>query len=246
VNYNTTVNNINLVGNFKNARFISGRSGVTSVVTTDFGRRKTTINNDVVAMDRDLNKVGDAHRWLSREPSRENRQFSDRKVPDRVIRTRRENDARFVSTRPEWNGRNRNEGPRNSSDIRRADAPRNDAAPRNEPDRGRQDEGNRGRGANANNANVAAAPNRSESVRTPQTPERREAVAFPRNEPARGRQDEGTRGRGANANNANVAAAPNRSETVRRPETPERREAVVFPRNESDRGRQAEGNRGRS
>ena len=78
VNNVTVVNNINVINTYRNARFISGRSGVTSIVSNDFGRRRVTVNNYVVGNDRDFSRAGDAGRWLGREPSRENRQFSDR------------------------------------------------------------------------------------------------------------------------------------------------------------------------
>ncbi|HET9942605.1 MAG TPA: DUF6600 domain-containing protein, partial [Terriglobia bacterium] len=73
VNNVTYVTNVNVIGNYKNARFISGRTGVTSVVHNDFGRRNITINNYVVARDRDLRQGSDAGRWLSNAPSREHR-----------------------------------------------------------------------------------------------------------------------------------------------------------------------------
>ena len=270
VNNVTVVNNINVVGSYRNARFVSGRSGVTSVVAGNFGRGRTTINNFVVARDTDLKRAGDAGRWLPHEPSRENRQFSNRQVSARVT-ARREVDRDFVSTRPEWNGRNRGESarsqPRPADNSRRVDAApqRNDAPQRIEPDRARQPEGNRGRGENP----VAAAGNRPDNVRRPETPQRSETVAAPRNEANRNRSDNSPRvdtsqrspmvafprndsdrerqpdrNRGRDLTPASGAAG-NRPDTVRRPETPQRNEAVVFPRNETDRGRQPEGNRGR-
>jgi hypothetical protein len=99
VNNVTVVNNINVVNTYRNARFVSGHSGVTSVVSHDFGRRNITVNNYVAGKDRDYSRAGDAERWLSREPTRENRQFTDRQAPSRVA-SRREVERPFV-TRPD-------------------------------------------------------------------------------------------------------------------------------------------------
>ena len=256
VNYNTRVTNINLIGNFKNARFVSGRTGVTSVVSNDFGRRKTTINNYVVAKDRDLRQVGDAGRFWPNQPSRENRQFSDRKVPDRVRTPPRDSDNRFVSTRPEWNSRgrqpngntpapgNRGRGenaaaaaagnrPDNAGRPVASDSNRPVAFPGNDRDRGRGAEGNRGRGENP-----TAAAGRPENPSRPETSDANRVVAFPRNDADRGRGAEGNRGRGENP-----AAAAGRPENPGRPETPDANRPVVFPRNNDfDRGREAEEN----
>ena len=78
INNTTVVNNINVVNTYRNAHFVSNRNGVTSVVSGDFGRRNTTINNYVIAKRHDLEHTSDAERWLPNEPSRENRQFSNR------------------------------------------------------------------------------------------------------------------------------------------------------------------------
>jgi hypothetical protein len=80
---------------YRNAHFVSGRNGVTSVVSGDFGRRNIT-NNYVIAKSHDLEHTSDAGRWLPKEPSRENRQFSNRvatvhKTPHPDV------DRRFVS-----------------------------------------------------------------------------------------------------------------------------------------------------
>jgi hypothetical protein len=225
----TYVNNINVVNTYRNARFVSGRSGVTSIVAGNFSR-KITINNYVVAKDSDLKRAGNADRWLPHEPSRENRQFSERRAPH--VNTKPDVDRRFVSTRPEWNTRDRRDN------TRRVDAsPRND---RNDSDRGRQLEGNRGRGENPA---APVAGNRPDSVRRDENPRPAERVTAPGNDSARGRQPESNRGRGENPA---APVAGNRPDNARREENPRRTEPVTFPRNDSERGRQPEGNRGRS
>ena len=152
VNHVTVVNNVNLVGTYRNARFISGRSGITSIVSGDFGRRRVTVNNFVVGKDRDFKRVGDAGHWLSREPSRENRQFSDRPVSRRVS-THKEVDRKFVSTRPDRNDYSRRDG---------ANAPRMDG--RSTPADGRRAEGpqgDRGRGDHSGGVS-SATPQRND------------------------------------------------------------------------------------
>jgi hypothetical protein len=225
----TYVNNIDVVHNYRNARFISGRSGVTSIVAGNFAQ-KVTINNYIVAKDSDLKRAGNADRWLPREPSREHRQFSERRAPH--VNAKPDLDRRFVSTRPEWNGRDR------PDNARRIDAsPRND---RNDSDRSRQPEGNRGR--NENPAPPVAG-NRPDNARRDESPRRNESVTFPRTDSGRGRQDAGNRGR---SENPAPPVAGNRPDNVRRDESPRRNESVTFPRTDSDRSRQPEGNRGRS
>jgi hypothetical protein len=228
VNY-TTVTNINVAGNFKNARFISGRSGVTSVGSTDFGRKKITINNYIVAKDRDLKHVSNADRWLPQQPSRENRQFSDRRVPERG-NARRNADQNFVSTRP---GTGRQDTPRRTE----TPAVNNVAnAPRNDSDRGRGSEQNRGRAQNP-----TPVANRPDNSRRPETPAGNSVVSFPRNDSDRGRGSEGNRGRAQNP-----TPVANRPDNSRRPETAAGNSRVSFPRNDNDRVRGSEGNRGRA
>ena len=227
VNY-TTVTNINLVGNFRNARFISGRSGVTSVGSTDFGRKKITINNYIVAKDRDLKNVSNADRWLPQQPSRENRQFSDRGVPERSS-ARRDVNQGFVSTRPGWNRPDTSRRPETS-------AGNAVSAPRNDSDRGRGFAGNRGR-----TENPAPAVNRPGNSRRPETPAGNSVVSFPRNDAERGRGSDGNRGR-----TESPAPPVNRPDNSRRPETPAGNSVVSFPRNDAERGRGSDGNRGRN
>jgi len=224
----TYVNNINVVNTYRNARFVSGRSGVTSIVAGNISR-KITINNYVVAKDSDLKRAGNADRWLPHEPSRENRQFSERRAPH--VNTKPDVDPRFVSTRPEWNTRDRRDN------TRRVDAsPRND---RNDSDRGRQLEGNRGRGENPA---APVAGNRPDSVRRDENPRPVERVTASGNDSARGRQPESNRGRGENPA---APVAGNRPDSVRRDENPRPVERVTAPGNDSARGRQPESNRGR-
>ena len=246
VNHVTVVNNINVVNSYRNARFISGRSGVTSVVVNDFGRRKVSVNNYVVGNDRDYRSAGDAGRWLGREPSRENRQFSDRPVSPRMDK-RPEVDRRFVSTRPDReNGRRRDDGQIQRVDLR---TPRPAAVPENArtndaPQRGVavapananrgavQQQGNRGR---EESPRVVASP-APENPRAAETPRRNDAVVFPRNEGQR----QGNRGRNENPT---VAAAP--AENRQRPNTFQRNEPVAVPANEPQRER-PQGNGGRN
>jgi len=213
----TYVHNIDVVQNYRNARFISGRSGVTSIVAGNFAR-KVTINNYVAAGENDLRRAGQADRWLPHEPSRENRQFSDRRAPH--VETRRDVDPRFVSTRPVSNPRDRDDK------VRRVDAsPRND---RNDAGRG-QSEGNRGR---IENLSSPVAANRANNGRSENT---RGPISVPRN-------DFGNRGR------SEVPAPPvvaNRPDNGRRNENAQRRDAVNFPNNNSGRVRQPEDNRAR-
>src|SRR6185503_8718606 len=48
------INNVNVINTYRNARFVNGHNGVTSVYPGDFGRRRVTVNNYIFANDRDL------------------------------------------------------------------------------------------------------------------------------------------------------------------------------------------------
>ena len=220
VNNVTVVNNINVVNTYRNARFISGRSGVTSVVNLDFGRRSVNQRNFIVGNDRDFARASDAGRWLQREPSREHRQFSDRQVSTRVI-ARRDVPREFV-TRPGRNDRDNRGGlvqtrvpPNNSTPqaARRADAP-----PRTEPVVARTPAPDISRGSSSDA--------RARSDR------RNESVVFPRSQAERdGQQPQTNPGRGQSLGGASTegrrvtADARTRSDqSARTPETNRARE----------------------
>ena len=247
VNNNVTVvNNINVVNTYKNARFISGRNGVTSVVSNDFGRRTITVNNFIVANNRDLQRAEHGDRWLPKEPSREHRQFSSRTVSARA--SSRPNVDRPFVTRP---GRN--------TDTRSG---RGDARVQPNPS---VDTGRRGNGSQRNETvNVpnpgrgggnAPAATRGNARVVPEAPadtggrgnstRPNESVVSPRNEPGRGRQPENSASRGGGntpaATRGNARVQPEApADTGRRGNSNGPNESVVFPRNEQGRGRQPE------
>ena len=220
VNHVTVVNSINVVGTYRNARFISGRSGITSIVSGDFGRRRVTVKNFVVGKDRDFKRAGDAGHWLNREPSRENRQFSDRTVSRRVS-IHKEVDRKFVSTRSDRNDFNRHDG---------GNAPRMDA--RSTPADGRRAEapqGDRGRGDHSGGVS-SGTPQRNDKDHERQQDNRGKGEKP-------GRVASGTPG-------DSHRGTPGQPENARKPETPKKYEPVVFPRNNKDHERQQD-NRGK-
>ena len=80
-NNTTIVNNVTVVNNFRNARFVNGRNGVTSVNTGDFGRgRQVNTNNFVRASNSDLARAGSVQGRLPFTPSADARRMSDRPV----------------------------------------------------------------------------------------------------------------------------------------------------------------------
>ena len=96
------VNSVNVINTYRNARYIGGRNGVTSVVAGDFGRRRVTVNDYVVARDRDLDRAGDVRGRMPFESSRDSRQFSDRQVVvSRDGGRRNDNNRQVVVSRPE-------------------------------------------------------------------------------------------------------------------------------------------------
>ena len=75
------VNNVTVVNNFRNARFVNGRNGVTSVNAADFGRgRQINSNNFVRASNNDLARAGSVQGRLPFTASADARRFSDRQV----------------------------------------------------------------------------------------------------------------------------------------------------------------------
>ena len=97
------INNVNIINSYRNARYVGDHNGVTSVFAGDFGRRRVTVNNYIVANDRDLNRAGDVRGRVPFEASRDSRRFSDRQVVvNRDDGRRRNNDNRqFVASRPD-------------------------------------------------------------------------------------------------------------------------------------------------
>ncbi|MCU1339696.1 MAG: hypothetical protein JWO19_5277 [Bryobacterales bacterium] len=80
-NNRTVINNITVVNNYRNARFVNGRNGVTSVNAGDFGRgRSINTNNFVRASNNDLARAGAVQGRLPFNPSTEGRRMSDRTV----------------------------------------------------------------------------------------------------------------------------------------------------------------------
>ena len=80
-NNTTIVNNVTVVNNFRNARFVNGRNGVTSVNANDFGRgRRVDSNNFVRASNNDLTRAGSLQGRLPFSASRDGRRMSDREV----------------------------------------------------------------------------------------------------------------------------------------------------------------------
>jgi hypothetical protein len=80
-NNTTIVNNVTVVNNFRNARFVNGRNGVTSVNATDFGRgRRIDSSNFVRASNTDLARAGSVQGRLPSSASRDGRRMSDRQV----------------------------------------------------------------------------------------------------------------------------------------------------------------------
>jgi hypothetical protein len=231
VNNTTVVNNINVVNTYRNAHFVSGRNGVTSVVSGDFGRRNITINNFVIAKNHDLEHTTDGGRWLPKEPSRENRQFSNR-VSTVHKASHPDVDRPFVSHPDRSN--------RDSNQARGEGRPESHGADRGNS-RGRQPENNRGRGNDSSASQDSRVPPNTENGRRGNDSRRTETVTFPRNEQGRGPRSEVNRGR-ADASQPPPQSNPSPSNLRRTDET--RRGAVVAPRN--DRAQQPETGRDRN
>jgi len=120
------VNNINVINSYRNARFVNGRTGVTSVVAGDFGRRRVSVNNFVAANDRDLNRAGEVRGRIPVEPTREARRLSDRQVVSRND-GRRNNDRQFVVSRPDPARASQPSQPRQEARQEVRQEPRNNA-----------------------------------------------------------------------------------------------------------------------
>jgi hypothetical protein len=97
-NSTTIVNNVT-VNNFRNARFVNGRNGVTSVNANDFGRgRRIDSNNFVRASNNDLARAGSVQGRLPFSASRDGRRMSDRQVNQQSA-PRLSDNTRFAPSR---------------------------------------------------------------------------------------------------------------------------------------------------
>jgi len=104
-NNTTIVNNVTVVNNFRNARFVNGRNGVTSINANDFGRgRRIDSNNFVRASNTDLTRAGSVQGRLPFSASRDGRRMSDRQVSPQSAPRLSEN-TRFAPTRGGGGGR---------------------------------------------------------------------------------------------------------------------------------------------
>jgi len=98
-NGTTIVNNVTVVNNSRNARFVNGRNGITSVNANDFGRgRRIDSNNFVRASNNDLVRAGSVQGRLPFSASRDGRRMSDRQVNQQTA-PRLSDNTRFAPTR---------------------------------------------------------------------------------------------------------------------------------------------------
>ena len=85
-NNTTIVNNVTVINNYRNARFVNGRNGVTSINAGDFGRgRSINTNNFVRASNADLTRAGAVQGRLPFNATSESRRFSDRPVNQQAL-----------------------------------------------------------------------------------------------------------------------------------------------------------------
>jgi len=78
---NTSIVNVRVDNNYRNARFVNGRNGVTSVNANDFGRgRQINSRNFVRASNSDLTRAGSVQGRLPFTASADARRMSDRSV----------------------------------------------------------------------------------------------------------------------------------------------------------------------
>jgi hypothetical protein len=97
--------------NFRNARFVNGRSGLTSVNAGDFGRgRSVNTNNFVRASNTDLTRAGSVQGRLPFSPTAESRRMSDARVNTRSL-PRVSNNVRFAQSGLQGNRGQGNRGP---------------------------------------------------------------------------------------------------------------------------------------
>ena len=99
-NNTTIVNNVTVVNNFRNARFVNGRNGVTSVNASDFNRgRAINTNNFVRASNNDLARAGAVQGRLPFTASADARRMSDRPVNTQAL-PRVSDTTRFAQRAP--------------------------------------------------------------------------------------------------------------------------------------------------
>ncbi len=85
-NNTTIVNNVTVINNYRNARFVNGRNGVTSINAGDFGRgRSVNTSNFVRASNADLTRAGAVQGRLPFNATPEARRFSDRPVNQQAL-----------------------------------------------------------------------------------------------------------------------------------------------------------------
>lgn len=98
-NNTTIVNNVRIDNSFRNARFVNGRNGVTSIAANDFGRgRSVNTNNFVRASNNDLSRAGSVQGRLPFNASADSRRMSDARVNTQSIP--RVNDNTRFAQRP--------------------------------------------------------------------------------------------------------------------------------------------------
>jgi hypothetical protein len=99
----TIINNTTVVNNFRNARFVNGRNGVTSVNAADFGRgRAINTNNFVRASSGDLARAGSVQGRLPFTASADARRMSDARVNTQAMP--RVSDTMRFAQRPSTQG----------------------------------------------------------------------------------------------------------------------------------------------
>ena len=202
------VNNINVINTYHNARFVSGRSGATSVTYVDFGKNRTTVNNFIVGTDRDFSRADHADRLHARRPDRENRELPDRRGPDRINASMRasrqpiENVRRTESRRIESSASERT---RNGNPDTRVLRSSEETGRRPEPSRGRAFEDGGTRNERVNNS-PSRTTNEENGRRS--EPRQNDSAAANRSEPTRDRTLENNRSR----NDELLNSRPSRSD----------------------------------
>jgi hypothetical protein len=184
VNNITVINNIDVINTYHNVRFVSGRSGVTSLASGDFGHRRTAVNNFIVGTDRDFSRASDADHLLGRQPDRRdvprNVRVVDAQRPSETVRRTaappRRNES-IAFDRAFDNNNNRSRVPEDSG--RRSQPRRDDNVG---VDRGRPSNGR----AFDNNSNNDRSRVPEDSGRRSQ-PRREDNVGVDRGQPSNGR-----------------------------------------------------------
>ena len=117
-NNTTIVNNVRVTNNFRNARFVNGRNGVTSINANDFGRgRSINSNNFVRASNTDLARAGSVQGRLPFTASADARRMSDARVNTQSM-PRVNANTRFAQRR--WSNRSSSDFRQIRADVRAA------------------------------------------------------------------------------------------------------------------------------